>query len=145
MASLTLRRFPSFCPLVAILFVALLREVHGISCVQCEADSIPGAPDPPCIANPPPPQPCNGSMTVCMTVRTYIPAEEDTRQLVSVVRTCAPSDMGWDCKKGRTSRGHVPEVCHDTCYWDGCNHAHALTPTMLLPLLSTLVWLGFHL
>ncbi|ROT71341.1 hypothetical protein C7M84_010349 [Penaeus vannamei] len=106
----------------------------------------PRRPRPPCIANPPPPQPCNGSMSVCMTVRTYIPAEEDTRQLVSVVRTCAPADMGWDCKKGRTSRGHVPEVCHDTCYWDGCNHAHSLTPTMLLlPLVSTLVWLGFRL
>ena len=53
-------------------------------------------------------------------------------KMVSLVRTCAPTDMGWDCRTGRTERGQEREVCYDTCNWNGCNPAAPTT----LPALS---------
>ncbi|KAK8743926.1 hypothetical protein OTU49_000918 [Cherax quadricarinatus] len=113
--------------LVMLLSLPLGHKAVGIRCVQCVGDV--GRSGETCITKPPAPAPCDPSMTVCMTIRTYTPAQEDTRTLVSLVRTCAPTDMGWDCERGKTERGVVAEVCHDSCGWDGCNHAHATTPT----------------
>lgn len=53
-------------------------------------------------------------------------------KMLSLVRTCAPTDMGWDCKTGRTKGGHEVEVCHDTCDWDGCNPAPTILPALSL-------------
>ncbi|KAG7154010.1 uncharacterized protein LOC121856796 [Homarus americanus] len=131
-------------PLLLLLFLLpLCRQASGIQCVQCKGET--GGEGEDCIHVPPDPEPCDSGMTTCLTVRTYTPAEEDTRTLVSLVRTCSPTDLGWDCEKGKTKRGQIAEVCHDSCTWDGCNHAHtptATTPSLLLFSVMGCLWVA---
>lgn len=105
--------------LLLLLLLALTHQVRGIHCVQCEAQGREDA----CFVKPPPPIDCGRGMSVCLTIHTYTPDREDSRKMLSLVRTCGPTDMGWDCERGRTKGGQQMEVCHDTCTWDGCNHA----------------------
>ncbi|XP_066971446.1 U-scoloptoxin(05)-Er1a-like [Macrobrachium rosenbergii] len=143
MPSGTYLRLPLPCLFSVLLLCSFFHEGQGISCIQCEADVALGGDDS-CVKTPPNPEPCDKSMSVCMTIRTYMPAEQDSRVLVSLVRTCGPTDMGWDCEKGRNDRGQVAEVCHDTCDWDGCNpapvnHPRSLWVTLGVVLLLCLV------
>ncbi|KAK7069618.1 hypothetical protein SK128_008037 [Halocaridina rubra] len=121
-------RFLSLHRLFVLLLITVFVERGTcISCVQCEADMTSGQDDA-CLIKPPEAKACDPSMSVCMTVRTYMPAEQDSRMLVSLIRTCSPSDMGWDCEKGKNERGQIAEVCHDTCSWDGCNSGTSNNP-----------------
>ncbi|MPC25217.1 hypothetical protein E2C01_018322 [Portunus trituberculatus] len=63
----------------------------------------------------------------------------DVGKMLSLVRTCAPTDMGWDCERGRTKGGHQMEVCHDTCTWDGCNHARSTAASALVVVTTALL------
>ncbi|XP_069173734.1 uncharacterized protein [Procambarus clarkii] len=143
--------------LLLLLLLLFCQRAVGIHCVQCtseeageaggeaggEAEGEAVGEGRACISQPPEAAPCEPAMTVCMTIRTYTPAEDDKRTLVSLVRTCGPTDMGWDCEKGKTERGAVAEVCHDSCDWDGCNHAH--TPTVQLLAVLGCLWASFLL
>ncbi|CAL4146487.1 unnamed protein product [Meganyctiphanes norvegica] len=107
-----------------ILLLISLNTCDGFSCVQCSWEGGRGEETTDaCAVKPPKPEPCSEGSSWCMTVRTYSPAEQDKRSLVSVVRSCSPLDMGWDCEKGKDASGQVAELCHDTCGWEGCNHA----------------------
>nr|XP_045582770.1 uncharacterized protein LOC123745808 [Procambarus clarkii] len=129
-------RPPRLLLLLLLLLLLFCQRAVGIHCVQCTSEA--GGEGRACISQPPEAAPCEPAMTVCMTIRTYTPAEDDKRTLVSLVRTCGPTDMGWDCEKGKTERGAVAEVCHDSCDWDGCNHAH--TPTVQLLAVLGCLW-----
>ncbi|XP_045112840.1 uncharacterized protein LOC123505519 [Portunus trituberculatus] len=124
--------FPS---LFLLLLLALTHQACGIRCVQCEAE---GTQDE-CFVKPPPPIECGRGMNVCLTIHTYTPDREDSRKMLSLVRTCAPTDMGWDCERGRTKGGHQMEVCHDTCTWDGCNHARSTAASALVVVTTALL------
>ncbi|XP_050722914.1 uncharacterized protein LOC127001789 [Eriocheir sinensis] len=124
---------PLLAAILSLIVLLLTHQASGIKCVQCEAAGSKA----PCSMEPPSPTECGAGMSVCLTIHTYTPSKEDSRKMLSLVRTCAPTDMGWDCKTGRTKGGQEVEVCHDTCDWDGCNPAPATLPA--LPLLASLL------
>ncbi|XP_071531443.1 uncharacterized protein [Panulirus ornatus] len=135
---ISITRRPIHQPLLLLLLLlSLYHQVLAIWCVQCDDK------DENCLLHPPEPEPCPDDLNFCLTLRTYNPVDDDTRKLVSLVRTCGPTDMGWDCDVGQNEQGLPVKICHDTCSWHGCNHAHTHAPThaiiMLLLLLQPLI------
>ncbi|XP_076035630.1 uncharacterized protein LOC143021787 isoform X3 [Oratosquilla oratoria] len=109
---------------LCLVLLGLMGRAEGLDCVQCDSNSTHRA----CITEPPYPQPCEEDMVVCLIIREYYPAEGPDKSLVSVVRTCSPRDMGWDCEKGVRVTGEITEVCHESCNWDGCNSSSFASP-----------------
>ncbi|KAK3862009.1 hypothetical protein Pcinc_032087 [Petrolisthes cinctipes] len=121
--------------MLLILITTLCQQGWGLECVQCEGVGE----EEECTKIPPAPKTCPDTMSYCITIKTSIPGPEDTSLLRSMVRSCAPGDMGTDCETGKTDQGEVIEVCHDTCDYDGCNDASRLNPNKHVSILLLLL------
>ncbi|KAL7631862.1 UNVERIFIED_CONTAM: hypothetical protein RMT77_017833 [Armadillidium vulgare] len=108
----------------------------AIKCVQCSDDDSSSRVDDVggqihqngttynCFEVPPPAKPCSADMTSCIVMLTYKPSREVNRKAINIVRTCSPRDLGFDCRLGHPDKSTLSiEICHQTCYSDGCNGA----------------------
>lgn len=139
------------CATVAAVLLMLIIAVQipkgeCLSCVQCQGevrrnsdgtllpmDDHSEPSNYSCVALPPPPMPCTDNMDYCLTVTTYQPS----RGVMTVIRSCAPADMAWDCEVGPASTGLPVQVCHNTCRGHGCNRGLLRQPGTTTLMMAT--------